>query len=56
MASQAGGMDIEEVAASHPERIVREWAHPALGLQGFQARAIAFGLGLSGDQFKAGPP
>ena len=53
MASQAGGMDIEEVAASHPERIVREWAHPALGLQGFQARAIAFGLGLSGDQFKA---
>ena len=54
MASQAGGMDIEEVAASHPERIVREWAHPALGLQGFQARALAFGLGLSGDQFKAG--
>jgi succinyl-CoA synthetase beta subunit len=54
MASQAGGMDIEEVAASHPERIVREWADPALGLQPFQARALAFGLGLSGDQFKAG--
>jgi succinyl-CoA synthetase beta subunit len=54
MGSQAGGMDIEEVASTHPERIVREWAHPALGLQGFQARALAFGLGLSGDAFKAG--
>jgi succinyl-CoA synthetase beta subunit len=52
MASQAGGMEIEEVAAAHPERIVREWADPALGLQAFQARALAFGLGLSGDQFK----
>ena len=47
-------MEIEEVAATHPERIVREWADPALGLQAFQARALAFGLGLSGDQFKAG--
>ena len=54
MASQAGGMDIEEVAATEPEKIVREWADPALGLQPFQARALAFGLGLSGDQFKAG--
>jgi succinyl-CoA synthetase beta subunit len=54
MASQAGGMDIEEVAAQEPEKIVREWADPALGLQPFQARALAFGLGLSGDQFKAG--
>src|SRR3990172_4248579 len=54
MASQAGGMEIEEVAASHPEKIIREWADPALGLQPFQARALAFGLGLSGDQFKAG--
>ncbi|MBI2466346.1 MAG: ADP-forming succinate--CoA ligase subunit beta, partial [Candidatus Rokubacteria bacterium] len=54
MASQAGGMEIEEVAARHPERIVREWADPALGLQPFQARALAFGLGLSGDAFKAG--
>src|SRR5262245_48124077 len=54
MASQAGGMDIEEVAAAHPEKIVREWADPALGLQPFQARRLAFGLGLSGDQFKAG--
>jgi succinyl-CoA synthetase beta subunit len=54
MASQAGGMEIEEVAASHPASIVREWADPALGLQPFQARNLAFGLGLSGDQFKAG--
>src|SRR5262245_15947578 len=54
MASQAGGMEIEEVAATHPEKIVREWADPALGLQAFQARNLAFGLGWSGDQFKAG--
>ena len=54
MASRAGGMEIEEVAAAHPEKIVREWADPALGLQAFQARHLAFGLGLSGDQFKAG--
>jgi len=54
MASQAGGMEIEEVAASHPEKIIREWTDPALGLQPFQARNLAFGLGLSGDQFKSG--
>jgi succinyl-CoA synthetase beta subunit len=54
MASQAGGMEIEEVAARHPEKIIRAWADPALGLQGFQARTLAFGLGLAGEQFKAG--
>jgi succinyl-CoA synthetase beta subunit len=54
MASQAGGMEIEEVAATHPEKIIREWTDPALGLQAFQARNLAFGLGLKGDQFKAG--
>jgi succinyl-CoA synthetase beta subunit len=54
MASPAGGMDIEEVAATHPEKILREWANPALGLLAFQARRLAYGLGLSGDQFKAG--
>ena len=53
MASASGGMDIEEVAEKHPEKIIREWADPALGLQAFQARALAFGLGLRGDQFKA---
>jgi succinyl-CoA synthetase beta subunit len=54
MASRAGGMEIEEVAATHPEKILREWTDPALGLQAFQARNLAFGLGLSGDQFKSG--
>ena len=54
MASQAGGMEIEEVAATHPEKIIRRWTDPTLGLQPFQARALAFGLGLSGDQFNAG--
>ena len=52
MASRAGGMEIEELAARSPEKISREWAHPALGLQPFQARSLAFGLGLTGDQFK----
>jgi len=54
MASQAGGMEIEEVAATHPEKIIREWTDPALGLQAFQARTLAFGLGLEGEQFKQG--
>jgi len=54
MASRAGGMAIEEVAATQPEQIIREWADPALGLQPFQARALAFALGLTGEQFKAG--
>src|SRR5688572_30043006 len=52
MASQAGGMDIEEVAARTPDRILREWTHPALGLGDFQARRVAFGLGLTGEQYK----
>ncbi len=54
MASEAGGMEIEEVAAASPEKILREWAHPALGLQDFQARHLAFGLDLAGDQFTPG--
>jgi succinyl-CoA synthetase beta subunit len=54
MASEAGGMDIEEVAARTPEKILREWTHPALGLGDFQARRLAFGLGLTGDAFKQG--
>jgi succinyl-CoA synthetase beta subunit len=48
MASAAGGMDIEEVAASHPEKIIRETIDPALGLMPYQARKIAAGLELSG--------
>ncbi len=52
MASPAGGMDIEEVAARTPDRIFREWAHPALGVQDFQARRLAYRLELKGEQFK----
>jgi succinyl-CoA synthetase beta subunit len=47
MASRAGGMDIEEVAAATPEKILKEFVDPTLGLQPFQARKLAFGLGLS---------
>jgi succinyl-CoA synthetase beta subunit len=54
MASQAGGMDIEEVAERTPDKILREWTHPALGLADFQARRLAFGLGLNGESFKQG--
>jgi succinyl-CoA synthetase beta subunit len=46
MASGAGGVDIEEVAAATPERILRELSHPTAGLSPYQARALAFGLGL----------
>jgi succinyl-CoA synthetase beta subunit len=48
MASAAGGMDIEEVAATHPEKIVREPFDPHLGLLPFQARRVARGIGLRG--------
>jgi succinyl-CoA synthetase beta subunit len=47
MASAAGGMDIEEVAARTPEKILKEYIDPAVGLQPFQARKLAFGLGLA---------
>lgn len=46
MASQAGGMDIEEVAAHTPEKILKETIDPAVGFRSFQARKLAFGLGL----------
>jgi succinyl-CoA synthetase beta subunit len=52
MYSTEGGMDIEEVAHNTPDRIFKEWVHPGGGLQGFQARKIAFNLGLSGESFK----
>lgn len=52
MYSTEGGMDIEEVAHSTPEKIFKEWVHPNMPLQGFQARKIAFNLGLSGEAFK----
>jgi succinyl-CoA synthetase beta subunit len=46
IASAAGGMDIEEVAASHPEQILRESINPGTGIQPFQGRKLAFGMGL----------
>jgi len=52
MASTEGGMDIEEVAENHPEKILKEWIDPAVGLQPFQARKIAFAFGLEGEAFK----
>lgn len=52
MASTEGGMDIEEVAEKHPEKIIREWIDPSVGMQAFQARKIGFALGLEGDAFK----
>jgi succinyl-CoA synthetase beta subunit len=50
IASVAGGMDIEEVAHKTPEKILSTNIHPAAGLQAYQARELAFGLGLSGAQ------
>ena len=52
MASTEGGMDIEEVAEHTPEKIMKEWIDPKVGLQPFQARKVAFALGLEGDAFK----
>jgi succinyl-CoA synthetase beta subunit len=50
VASAAGGMDIEEVAEHTPEKIIRVNVHPTAGLQDFQCRQLAFGLGLEGQQ------
>src|SRR3989338_1228925 len=49
MASEAGGMEIEKVAAETPEKILKEVVDPAVGLQPFQARKLAFGLGIGKD-------
>jgi len=54
MASTEGGMEIEEVAAETPEKILRETIDPAVGLLDFQARRLAFGLGLAGAAHKNG--
>src|SRR5437667_1890926 len=50
MASAAGGMEIEQVAAETPDAILKQYIDPGMGLEGFQARKIAFALGLSGAQ------
>jgi succinyl-CoA synthetase beta subunit len=50
MASSEGGMDIEEVAAHHPEKILRETVDPSEGLRGYQARRLARGIGIPAEQ------
>ncbi|MGA1665636.1 MAG: ADP-forming succinate--CoA ligase subunit beta [Bacteroidia bacterium] len=50
--SPEGGMDIEEVAEKHPEKIYREWIDPTIGFQAYQARRVALNLGLKGQAFK----
>ncbi len=54
MASTEGGVEIEKVAAETPEKILKEFIDPAVGFSSFQARRLAFGLGLTGDSFKKG--
>jgi len=56
MASASGGMEIEEVAKTNPKAILRELVHPATGLLPYQARNIAFGLGLAAEQVNAAVP
>ena len=53
MASTEGGMEVEEVAAHHPEKILKQSIDPAVGFRPWQARELAFGLGLKGDEVKA---
>ncbi len=52
MASTEGGMEIEKVAAETPEKILKATINPLTGLQPYQSRELAFGLGLEGDQIK----
>ncbi len=52
MYSTEGGMNIEDVAHDTPDKIFKEWIHPGGGVQAFQARKIAFNLGLTGEAFK----
>ena len=54
MVSTEGGVEIEKVAAETPEKILKEYIHPSVGMQQFQARRLCFGLGLTGDAFKNG--
>lgn len=52
MASTEGGVEIEKVAEETPEKIIKVWVEPSLGLTSYQARELAFGLGLEGGVFK----
>ncbi|MBI4388764.1 MAG: ADP-forming succinate--CoA ligase subunit beta [Nitrospinae bacterium] len=56
MASEAGGMEIEEVAAKTPEKIIKEYVDPVIGVKPFLARKIAFALNLEGEVFKQAIP
>lgn len=53
IASEAGGMEIEEIAQSSPEKILRSHVEPTRGFSPFQARELAFGMNMKGDQFKS---
>jgi succinyl-CoA synthetase beta subunit len=52
MSSTEGGVEIEKVAAETPEKIIKVWIEPSIGLQNYQARKLAFSLGLKGEAFK----
>ncbi len=52
IASAEGGMNIEEVAEKHPEKIIKEFIDPVIGLMPFQARKVAFAMGFTGEAFK----
>jgi len=52
IASQEGGVEIEEVAEKEPEKIIRVTVNPGIGIQGYHIRELGFGLGFSGDQLK----
>jgi succinyl-CoA synthetase beta subunit len=54
MACTEGGVEIEKVAATTPEKILKQFVDPAVGFQAYQARSLAFGLGLAGDALKNG--
>ncbi len=56
MASAAGGMDIEQVASERPDEILKQYIDPGMGLEPFQARKIAFALGLKASQISAAVP
>lgn len=54
MVSTEGGMEIEKVASETPEKIIKEWIEPGIGLQAFQSRKLAYALGLEGTQVRQG--
>ena len=52
MVSKEGGVEIEKIAAETPEKIVKTWINPLIGIKSFQARKLSYGLGLTGNAFK----